>query len=140
MESIYFVITWLCHRKCPHCYEDRFQPYYGEDLRRVVEESAANVPRIIANLPERMTFRDLADAGDTGEFLEKRGRIILAGGEVLLDPIREPVLYPAIRAIRAPGPGWRRNHHPDHRGYRAAPHGARASGGGRGRDHSLRHG
>jgi hypothetical protein len=31
-----------------------------------------------------------------GNFREKTGRVILAGGEILLDPVREPVLYPAI--------------------------------------------
>ncbi|PYT21215.1 MAG: hypothetical protein DMG57_39350 [Acidobacteria bacterium] len=96
MESIYYVMSWLCHRSCEHCYEDRFHPYYGEDLKRVVAEAQENFPRIIQNCPERMTFLDLADAGDTGTFREKIGRVILAGGEILLDPVREPVLYPAI--------------------------------------------
>ena len=27
MDSIYYVITWLCHRTCDHCYDDRFRPY-----------------------------------------------------------------------------------------------------------------
>ena len=36
MESIYYVMSWLCHRTCRHCYEDRFRPYYGEDLERVL--------------------------------------------------------------------------------------------------------
>ena len=77
MESIYYVITWLCHRTCRHCYEDRFRPYRGEDLQRVVEQSRTNVPRIVSNLPARMTYRD-------------------AGGEVMLEPIRSTALYPAI--------------------------------------------
>lgn len=94
MESIYFVMSWLCHRTCPHCYEDRFHPYYGDELKKVVEESAANAPRIIANLPDRMTYLDRQDAQK-----EKRGRIILAGGEILLEPVRERVLYPALRQL-----------------------------------------
>jgi hypothetical protein len=93
MESIYYVLCWLCHRSCEHCYDERFRPYYGEDLRRVVEEARAGFPRVIANLPARMTWRDA-----TG--VERIGRVILAGGEVLLEPVREPVLYPAIDLLR----------------------------------------
>ena len=100
MESIYFVMSWLCHRTCPHCYEDRFRPYYGTDLQRVVAQASANVPRIIEALPERMTYLDLEDPDETGHFREKRGRIILAGGEILLEAVREPVLYPALKQLR----------------------------------------
>ena len=57
MESIYFVLTWLCHRRCRHCYDDRFRPYARQDLENVVGQSRANVLRIIDNLPERMTYR-----------------------------------------------------------------------------------
>ncbi|MFN7918803.1 MAG: SPASM domain-containing protein [Bryobacteraceae bacterium] len=96
MESIYWVLSWLCHRTCEHCYEDRFRPYYGDDLRRVVDQSRANFARVIENLPDRMTYLDLDD-----NLAEKTGRIILAGGEVLLEPVRETVLYPALDALRA---------------------------------------
>lgn len=96
MESIYYVMTWLCHRACEHCYEDRFHPYHGDALREVVEQSRYNAPRVIENLPDRMTYKDLADS-----MREKRGRIILAGGEILLDPVREPVLYPALGRLHA---------------------------------------
>lgn len=101
MESIYFVLTWLCHRRCEHCYEDRFHPYYGDELTAVVAQSRANVPRIIENLPARMMYLDLNDADEQGRYEEKRGRIIVAGGEVLLEPVRESVLYPALRQMRA---------------------------------------
>ena len=101
MESIYFVISWLCHRTCEHCYEDRFRPYYGEDLTRVVETSVRNVPQIISHLPDSMTYIDHTESTVDGAFVEKRGRVILAGGEVMLEPIREPVLYPALRQLRA---------------------------------------
>jgi len=99
MESIYWVMTWLCHRRCRHCYEDRFHPYYGAELDEVVAESRRNFPRVIANLPKRMTYRDLKRpvAGDGYE--ERPGRIILAGGEILLDAVRESVLYPALEAL-----------------------------------------
>lgn len=93
MESLYWVLTWLCHRKCEHCYEDRFHPYYGEELNAVTNQSKSNFAPIIANLPPRLTYRD-------AEGLEQPASIILAGGEVLLEPIREPVLYPAIELLR----------------------------------------
>lgn len=101
MESLYFVITWACHRSCDHCYEERFHPYYASELQAVAEQSRSNVPRIIENLPSRMTYLDLADPDGAGGFREKRGRIIVAGGEVLLDAIREPVLYPALDQLDA---------------------------------------
>ncbi len=100
MESIYYVMCWLCHRSCDHCYEDRFRPYYGEQLRRVVTEAQENFPRILDNLPGRMTYLDLDDADSRGNFREKIGRVILAGGEILLDPVRESVLYPAIAHLQ----------------------------------------
>ncbi len=92
-------MSWLCHRTCEHCYEERFHPYHGDDLKRVVDESKANVPRIIANLPEQMTYFDLNDADEAGHFRRKRGRIIVAGGEIMLEPVRESVLYPALRQM-----------------------------------------
>ena len=93
MESIYFVLTWLCHRRCRHCYDDRFRPYVREELARVVNQSRANVPRIIEHLPERMTYRDR-------DGREARGRVIVSGGEILLEPVRESVLYPALEQLR----------------------------------------
>jgi sulfatase maturation enzyme AslB (radical SAM superfamily) len=95
VESIYYVMTFLCHRQCAHCYEDRFRPYYGEDLEGVVSESRSSFAAIIDNFPDRMTYRD--EAADGGE---RRGRVILAGGEILLEPVRETVLYPALLRLR----------------------------------------
>lgn len=102
MESIYYVICWHCHRKCRHCYEDRFHPYVRDALEAVVREAEANAPRIVAHFPERMTYldRDSPDPGAPGGFTERVGRIILSGGEVLTDPVRERVLYPTLEAIR----------------------------------------
>jgi hypothetical protein len=100
MESIYYVMSWQCHRKCDHCYEERFHPYHGAELDEVVSQATQNFARIIANFPERMTYLDPNDPAPSGEFREKVGKIILAGGEVLVTPIRERVLYPAIDQIR----------------------------------------
>jgi len=94
MESIYYVMTFLCHRQCPHCYEDRFRPYYGDELEQVVSESRANFRRIISNFPDQMIYLDIED-----NLREKPGRVILAGGEILLDPVRESVLYPALEQL-----------------------------------------
>ena len=49
MESIYYVMAWACHRRCKHCYEDRFRPYTGDALKAVVAEAAANAPRIVVH-------------------------------------------------------------------------------------------
>jgi hypothetical protein len=94
MESIYWVLCWACHRKCVHCYDDRFRPYVREELETVIAEGETNFPLILSNLPEDMSHRG-ADGG------RRPGRIILAGGEVLLDGFRERVFFPALEAIRA---------------------------------------
>ena len=47
MESIYYVAAWACHRRCRHCYEDRFRPYARGELAAVVREATANMPRIV---------------------------------------------------------------------------------------------
>lgn len=96
LESIYYVLTWLCHRTCEHCYEDRFHPYSGDPLDQVLQQSRANFAPVIANLPPRLTYIDPSDPTRQ----EKIGSVILAGGEVLLEPIRESVLYPAIRLLQ----------------------------------------
>jgi hypothetical protein len=100
MESIYYVMAWACHRKCRHCYEDRFRPYVRGELEAVVREAERNFPRIVANFPAQLTYRDLADPQPDGTFPEKTGRVILSGGESLLDPVRERVTYPVIEALR----------------------------------------
>ena len=52
MESIYYVAAWACHRRCDHCYEDRFRPYVRGALEAVVREAEQNFPRIVDHLPE----------------------------------------------------------------------------------------
>ena len=94
MESIYWVLAWACHRKCRHCYEDRFRPYVRNDLAAVLREAEANTPRVLANLPERLTYRD-------AHGIEKSGRVIISGGECLLDPVRTRVTHPVIEGLAA---------------------------------------
>ncbi|HBS31825.1 MAG TPA: hypothetical protein DEA40_08790, partial [Parvularcula sp.] len=58
MESIYWVLTFACHRRCVHCYDDRFRPYLRGDFARVVEQGRAAYAKIIDNLPDDFAFRD----------------------------------------------------------------------------------
>ncbi len=92
MESIYYVISYPCHRTCVHCYEDRFRPYLGEELQAQVDLSQSVFPRVIGHFPPSMLYRD-------GE-RERTGTVILSGGEVLLPAVRESVLYPALDQLR----------------------------------------
>ncbi len=100
MESIYYVTTFLCHRNCPHCYEERFHPYHGEEKRQVVEQSRSQYRQIIENFPDEMTWLDLNDCDPaSGTPRKKIGRVILSGGEVLHEAVRESVLYPALKLL-----------------------------------------
>lgn len=94
MEAIYWVLTWACHRKCRHCYDDRFRPYVRDELKRVVGEGQRAYRAILNNLPDDMSFRD----SKTGA--RKRSLLVLAGGELLIDGVREVLFYPALEAIR----------------------------------------
>ncbi len=94
MQSIYWVLSWACHRKCPHCYDDRFRPYVRDGLSSVVGEGRAAWPRILANLPDRMRWIDSSG-------VEQRTTVILAGGELLIDGVREELFYPVLAGIRA---------------------------------------
>ena len=101
MESIYWVMCWACHRKCRHCYEGRFRPYVRAELEAVVAEAERNAPQVLAHLPERMTDFDLEDPAPDGSLPEKPGRVILSGGEALLDAVRERVTYPVVEGLVA---------------------------------------
>ncbi len=99
VESIYYVLSTLCHRQCAHCYEDRFRPYHGAELVEVVDQARRHFRRIIDHFPESMRYRMPEGVAPGEEVPEKTGRIILSGGEVLLPQVRESVLYPAIEQI-----------------------------------------
>ncbi len=97
MESIYWVLTWACHRKCDHCYDARFRPYVRSGLSRVLAEGQTAYRRIVEHLPDDFSYlQPLAD----GRSERRRGRLILAGGELLIDAVREPLLYPVLDALR----------------------------------------
>ena len=98
MESIYYVLTYACHRKCRHCYDTRFRPYVRDELKAVVGEGVENYRRIIANLPDSMTYLDPEHPNADGTPGTRIGRLIMAGGELLIDPVREALFYPAMEA------------------------------------------
>ncbi len=101
MESLYYVMCWACHRRCKHCYDERFRPYVRNALESVIAEAEANFPRIIDHLPARMTYLDTDAPLPDGGFQEKVGRIVLSGGESLLDGVRQRVTYPVIERLMA---------------------------------------
>lgn len=101
MESIYYVMAWACHRRCKHCYEERFRPYVRGALDAVVSEAEHNYTKIIDNFPETMRYIDLDDPQPDGSYPEKIGRIVLSGGEALMDPVRQAVTYRVIERLRA---------------------------------------
>lgn len=92
MQSIYWVVTWACHRRCPHCYDERFRPYVREALERVIAEGEEAYPRILNNLPDTMRWRDRAG-------ISHPTNLALAGGELLIDGVRERLFYPLLDAI-----------------------------------------
>jgi MoaA/NifB/PqqE/SkfB family radical SAM enzyme len=100
MESIYYVLSFACHRKCVHCYEDRFRPYRRDELARLTAAAKRAFPLVIANLPDEMRYLEPDPEASRG-MRERIGRIIVSGGEVLIDPVREEVLYPALALMRA---------------------------------------
>ena len=94
MESIYWVMTWACHRRCAHCYDDRFRPYVRDALNAVIQEGQSAYEKIIPNLPEDFSIEDPDNPS-----MRKRGQLILAGGELLLDGVRQRIFYPALKMI-----------------------------------------
>ncbi len=93
MEALYWVLTWACHRKCRHCYDDRFRPYVRDELKRVVGQGQRTYRAVLKNLPDDMTYLDAKGR-------RKRSLLVLAGGELLIDGVREELFYPALDAIR----------------------------------------
>ncbi len=95
MQAIYWVLTWACHRKCKHCYDDRFRPYVRDALTNVVAEGQSAYQRVIDNLPDDMSWLN----EKTGA--RERTLLVMAGGELLIDGVREELFYPALDAIQA---------------------------------------
>jgi len=87
------VLTWACHRKCKHCYDDRFRPYVRDALNEVVGEGQAAFQKIIDNLPDDLSWVDETGTRD-------RSLLVLAGGELLIDGVREQLFYPVLEALR----------------------------------------
>lgn len=100
MEALYWVLTWACHRRCDHCYDTRFRPYVRDELKAVVGEGQAAYRRIIANLPDDMTWEVNGKFAADGSPLRRRTLLVMAGGELLIDGVREELFYPALDALR----------------------------------------
>jgi hypothetical protein len=71
------------------------------ELESVVAEAERNFPRIIDHFPARHTYLDTEDPRPDGTFPEKTGRVVLSGGEALIDPVRERVTYKVIEQLTA---------------------------------------
>ncbi|MDH4384524.1 MAG: SPASM domain-containing protein [Caulobacter sp.] len=93
MESVYWVLSWACHRRCTHCYDDRFRPYVRGALDQVLTEGEQAWAGVIANLPDDFGYLDQDGA-------RQPGRLILAGGEVLLEGFRQRIFYPVLEAVQ----------------------------------------
>ncbi|HRE61080.1 MAG TPA: SPASM domain-containing protein [Micropepsaceae bacterium] len=100
MEALYWVLTWACHRRCDHCYDTRFRPYVRDELKAVVGEGQAAFREIIANLPADMTYEVTGRLDAAGRPLRRRTLLVMAGGELLIDGVREELFYPALDALR----------------------------------------
>ncbi|MBX9859391.1 MAG: radical SAM protein, partial [Sphingomonas sp.] len=61
-------------------------------MERVIAEGEHAYPRILDNLPDMMRWRD--DAG-----VSHPTNLVLAGGELLIDGVRERLFYPLLKAI-----------------------------------------
>ena len=47
LESIYYAISWVCRRACPHCYDERFRPYPDPDVQTLTEKSRAVSAQVV---------------------------------------------------------------------------------------------
>jgi len=65
-----------------------------EELASVVGEGQQAFKKIIKNLPDDLSWHN--------EKTQNRERtlLVMAGGELLIDAVREPLFYPAMRALR----------------------------------------
>jgi hypothetical protein len=100
LESIYYAVTWACRRACAHCYDERFRNYTPLELEALLEREEQVFPRVVRNLPESLRYTDLEDQRQDGDFPQKHGRIILSGGEVLIEPVRRRLLYPLLESLQ----------------------------------------
>lgn len=97
LESLYYVLTWACNRRCSHCYDERFRPYSAAELAAMLDHQERAMRRVVQNLPQRLGVTD----GSGAQGLQLlRSRIILSGGEPLLPEVRSRLLFPALELLR----------------------------------------
>ncbi|HEX5679274.1 MAG TPA: hypothetical protein VFX82_00485, partial [Desulfobacterales bacterium] len=101
LESIYYAISWVCRRACAHCYDERFRPYPDAEVQALTEKSRTVSAQVVANLPQTLMVTDTEDQQEDGSFRRRPGRVILSGGEVLLEPVRTRVLYPLLEMLES---------------------------------------
>ena len=93
MESIYFVMSWLCHRTCEHCYEDRFHPYYGDESNK---SSPLPKPTSPASSITCLTAWSISTPATPGTQRPNHSRRRRNHAR----PCRERVLYPGLVQLR----------------------------------------
>lgn len=71
-----------------------------EEFQSLLASSQSSYKRIISNLPETFLYQDPHHPLPDGRPSERIGRIILAGGELLIDGVREGLLYPCLDEIQ----------------------------------------
>ncbi len=69
------------------------------DMDARIAESKSAFPNIIKNLPDTLRYLDPDFPDAEGKPTERIGRIVLAGGEVLVNPVREEVFYPVLEQL-----------------------------------------
>lgn len=98
LESLYYVLTWACNRRCRHCYDERFRPYAQAELEAMLQQQEQTLRLVADNLPQRL---GLTLPGKNGGQVFMRSRLILSGGELLLPQVRQRLLFPALELLRA---------------------------------------
>jgi len=95
MQSLYWVLTWACHRKCAHCYDDRFRPY----VRGALTDIVAEVNKVILT-------RHLPDQG-MAFILDKLSNIELRLSHGGNEKLQLGALVGAFVCLREKMSGWR---------------------------------
>ncbi|NDC58333.1 MAG: hypothetical protein EBZ50_05840 [Alphaproteobacteria bacterium] len=69
-------------------------------MNAVIEEGRTAYRAILDNLPDEMSYLDPRAPQPDGTASRRRTLLVMAGGELLLDGVRERLFFPALEAIR----------------------------------------